>query len=124
MYRVLVVDDEPEIARALQRVLRKTYAVELASSGTHGLAKLDVYLPDVVISDFQMPKMNGAEFLREVHWRLPNSVRLLLSGLAEFDLSALPDAGSVSRFIKKPWKNDELLQLLAALLNGHARAAA
>jgi response regulator RpfG family c-di-GMP phosphodiesterase len=120
MYRVLVVDDEPAIARALRRALRETYEVELASNATEALAKLDLCRPDIVVSDFRMPGMDGAEFLSEVHRRLPHSIRVLLSGVVELDLDALPvHVGSISRFLKKPWKNEELLAVLADLA-GHA----
>jgi len=122
MYRVLVVDDEPEIARSLRRVLRGAYEVEIESSANEALAKLDVSCPDIIISDFRMPEMNGAKLLSEVHRRLPSSIRLLLSGLAELDLEVLSEhAGSVSRFLKKPWRNDELLEVLAELLEARAR---
>ena len=125
MVRVLIVDDEPEIGRSLRRVLRGTYEVELASNASEALAKLEVYRPDIVISDHSMPGMSGAELLSEVHSRMPDSIRLLLSGLVELDLDALPNhVGSISKFLKKPWKNDELLAILAALLEERARSAA
>jgi response regulator RpfG family c-di-GMP phosphodiesterase len=125
MYRVLIVDDEPEIGRSLRRVLRGIYEVELASSASEALAKLDVFRADIVISDFSMPGIDGAQLLNEVHRRQPSSIRLLLSGLVELDLKALPiDVGSITRFVRKPWKNDELIEILAALLEERALAAA
>jgi DNA-binding NtrC family response regulator len=122
MYRVLIVDDEPEIARSLRRVLRGSYEVELESSASEALARLDTLRPDIVISDFRMPEMNGAKLLTEVYRRLPQSIRLLLSGLAELDLTVLADhAEGVSRFVRKPWKNDELLDVLAELTEARER---
>jgi DNA-binding NtrC family response regulator len=123
MYRVLIVDDEPEIARSLRRVLKEIYEVCLVASAEEAMAKLDELRPDVVISDFRMPEINGAELLSDVQRRLPNSIRLLLSGFAELDVELLAEhIGSVSKFVKKPWKNDELLELIAELLDERARA--
>ncbi len=117
MYRVLIVDDEPEIARSLRRVLKGTYEVDMVESADEALARLDELRPDVVISDFRMPDMNGAELLSDVRRRLPDSIRLLLSGYTDLDTQLLADhAGSISKFVKKPWKNEELLGLLTGLL--------
>jgi response regulator RpfG family c-di-GMP phosphodiesterase len=122
MHRVLIVDDEPEIARSLRRVLREIYEVHLVASADEAMAKLDEVQPDVVISDFHMPEMNGAELLSDVHRRLPNSIRLLLSGLAELDVELVTEhIGSISRFVKKPWKNEELLEVIAELLDERER---
>jgi len=117
MYRVLIVDDEPEIARSLRRVLKGTYEVEVVSSGQEALAKLDELRPDIVISDFRMPELNGAELLTEVRRRLPDSIRLILSGFADLDAKLLADhQSSISTFVKKPWRNDELLETLGKLI--------
>lgn len=118
MERVLVVDDEPEITKALRRLLKTTYEVETATSPEEALAKLATFQPDVVISDFRMPGMTGAELLAEVKRRLPLTLRLILSGFADLD-SVLDSVnqGEVCRFLNKPWDSDELLALLARLLN-------
>jgi hypothetical protein len=58
-----------------------------------------------------------------VQRRLPDTIRLLLSGLAELDLTVLADhAGSITKFVKKPWRNGELLEVLAELLEERARS--
>jgi YesN/AraC family two-component response regulator len=122
MYRVLIVDDEPEIARSLRRVLKGAYEVDTVESADEALTRLDELRPDIVISDFRMPDMNGAELLSDVRRRLPDSIRLLLSGYADLDAKLLGDhAGSISRFVKKPWKNDELLEILAELIDERER---
>jgi len=125
MYRVLIVDDEPEIARSLRRVLKGTYEVNVVASAEEALASLDELRPDIVISDFRMPEMNGAELLSDVRQRLPDSIRLLLSGYSELDAKLLAEhANSISKFVKKPWKNDELLASLAELLEERERTGA
>jgi len=125
MYRVLIVDDEPEIARSLRRVLKGTYEVNVVASAEEALASLDELRPDIVISDFRMPEMNGAELLSDVRQRLPDSIRLLLSGYSELDAKLLAEhANSISKFVKKPWRNDELLASLAELLEERERTGA
>lgn len=118
LLRVMVVDDEPEIARALRRLLRSHYEVETAGGGVEALEKLAAFQPDVVISDFRMPQMNGAELLAEVKRRSPLTLRLILSGNADLDaVLASVNNGEVCRFLRKPWDSDALLSLLVRLLN-------
>lgn len=112
MDRVLIlVDDEPNILAALQRVFRRDgYLVLTAGSGEAGLALLAEHPYAVVISDQRMPHMTGAEFLGKVKERFPETVRIILSGYTE--LNAVFDAinrGAVYRFLTKPW-DDELLR--------------
>ncbi|HTG01764.1 MAG TPA: response regulator [Nitrospirota bacterium] len=109
--RVLCVDDEENILRALQRLFFDApYDVIAAASGDEGLRLLETTPSvQVVISDYRMPGMNGAHFLRAVSERWPDTVRILLSGYA--DVASVIDAvneGSIYRFVPKPWNDDEL----------------
>lgn len=84
--RVLAVDDEPGILRALTRLFRQHgYEIRTAPSGIAAEGLLATFEPDVVISDFKMPGMNGIELLRIVGARLPQARRILLTGYAEID---------------------------------------
>jgi DNA-binding NtrC family response regulator len=123
MKRILIVDDEPEIARSLQRVLRMTYEIQLANGPQDALAKLEAFAPDAVISDFRMPEMNGAQLLAEVHRRRPNTVGLILSGYSDLEFG-LETSEAIAMFLKKPWNNQELLRELAALLEESEGASA
>ena len=63
--RVLIIDDEVQVARALRRLLaRNGYRVEVAHSAAEGLARFEEIAPDVVISDFYMRDRNGHELVR------------------------------------------------------------
>lgn len=121
--RVLCVDDEPNILRSLRWLLQKEFDVEVASSGQEGLALVKQTHFDVIISDQRMPGMMGSEFLREVRKISPSSMRLLLTGYS--DLPAIlrsVNEGEVFRFINKPWKFQELLQVVgeaAAIAKSH-----
>jgi len=111
--RVLCVDDEPNILRSLRWLLQKEFEVEVAASGHAGLGLVKRADYDVVISDQRMPGMMGSEFLREVRKISPRSMRILLTGYS--DLQAIlrsVNEGEVFRFINKPWKFQELLQVV------------
>ncbi|MDO3377419.1 response regulator [Geoalkalibacter halelectricus] len=109
--KILCVDDEKNVLRALQRVfLDEDYEMLAALSGPEGLEILEREENiQVVISDYRMPEMTGVEFLQEVCRRRPDTVRIVLSGYA--DTAAVVDAineGQIYKFIPKPWNDDEL----------------
>lgn len=109
--RILCVDDERNVLRALERAfLDDDYEILTAASGKEGLAILQETAPvHVVISDFRMPEMNGVDFLKEVRKTRPDTMRMLLSGYADTAsvVSAIND-GEICKFIPKPWNDDEL----------------
>lgn len=109
--RILCVDDEKNVLRALERIfMDDPYEILIATSGQEGLDVLaDEPGIQVVISDFRMPGMNGVDFLKEVYKRRSDTVRIVLSGYA--DISAVVAAindGRIYKFIPKPWNDDEL----------------
>jgi len=111
---ILIVDDEPNILRALMRLLRKEgYHLLSAGNGEAGLECLRETSVDVVVSDFRMPGMTGLEFLMEARDIAPDAVRVILSGY--MDVGLITDAvnrGEIYRFITKPWDDDELKALI------------
>jgi DNA-binding response OmpR family regulator len=64
--RILVIDDDPEIARLLQRFLSTAYDVRVAADGLTGLREIHAGRPDLVISDVMMPGLTGFELARAV----------------------------------------------------------
>ncbi len=109
--RILCVDDERNVLRALERVfLDDDYEIFIADGGEEGLRMLEESWPfQVVISDYRMPVMNGVEFLKEVYARRPETVRIVLSGYADAGaIVAAINEGHIYKFIPKPWNDDEL----------------
>lgn len=109
--KILCVDDEPNVLRALQRIfIDDEYEIVTATSGEEGLKILNEFKPfQVVISDYRMPAINGVEFLKSVYQKWPETVRIILSGYA--DAGAIVDAineGQIYKFIPKPWNDTEL----------------
>jgi two-component system, probable response regulator PhcQ len=127
-HTILVVDDEPRVLDALRRTLRDpAYRVLTASDGREALSLLAAEQVDVLLSDIDMPGMNGIELVKEVRRRFPEVIRLLLTGDASLDsaLDAIND-GEVYRYLVKPWKGAELRQTVADACArlGELRAAA
>lgn len=117
-YRLLFVDDESGIVKALTRVFRQeNYQIVTAASGSEGLQRLAEATTHLVISDFMMPGMTGAEFLHEVKQRSPDTIRIMLTGHANTDavMGAIND-GAVYKFILKPWNDDDLRVTVALAL--------
>lgn len=112
--KILFVDDEPAILDGLRRALHDRFLVSGADGGEQGLAKLRTDGPfAVVVSDMQMPGMNGAQFLARASEMVPDTVRILLTGHA--DINAAIDAvnqGNIFRFLTKPCEKHVLLEAI------------
>jgi CheY-like chemotaxis protein len=79
--RILVVDDEPCIRDVFEELLqREGYEVATAEDGFDALLKLRQFLPDLIISDLNMPRMSGFEFLSVVRRRFPKVLVIASSG--------------------------------------------
>jgi serine/threonine-protein kinase len=111
--RILCVDDEPGILRALSWVLKKDYSISTATSGEEALKVLKDKDFDVIISDQRMPGMMGAELLEKASQIQPQAIRLLLTGYSdmEYVLDSI-NKGEIFRFIKKPWHIPELKRIV------------
>lgn len=114
--RVLVVDDEPQILRALQMKLRSAgYAVETAATAKDALAQAAMRPPEAVILDLLLPDGSGTDVCRELR-RWSSAPILVLSAVGEEKekIDAL-DAGA-DDYVTKPFSGDELLARLRAAL--------
>ena len=131
-YKVLCVDDEPNILSALRRMLSlEGFEVFTAESGAQALVLLAKEPVNVIISDMQMPGMNGTELLEKVRQQWPHTMRLMLTGAS--DVSGAIEAinqGAIYRYTAKPWNDEELLGTLKSaiafgtLANEHDRLEA
>ncbi|HEX5364539.1 MAG TPA: response regulator [Gallionella sp.] len=117
MYRILIVDDEQNVLNALRRELQGEYAVETFASPEEALAHSLHAQFDLVIADYQMPGMNGIQFLRQFGKLQPDAARLVLSGGTDFAaLIGSVNETHIYRFIAKPWDKTELAVTLAQAL--------
>jgi two-component system KDP operon response regulator KdpE len=114
--RILVVDDEPQILRALQTALRGAgYDVDPAPTGEDALARAAAHPPDAVILDLVLPDRTGVEVCRELRGWLKAPILILSAVGEESEKVAALDAGA-DDYITKPFGIDELLARLRAAL--------
>lgn len=111
---MLIVDDEPYVPDALKRILRRDIrSIHTANSATEALEVMARLHVDVLLTDYQMPGMSGAELCSAVAQSHPDTVRIMLSGQA--DMAGVIDAinnGSIYKFVTKPWAADVIRPLL------------
>ncbi len=110
--KILIVDDEPNVLKALVRLL-KGYATITAESAEEALMIAEQQAFDLVISDYRMPGINGIDFLILFKRLQPDAVRVVLTGFADLEGAqhAINDA-EVFRFINKPWSNLEIAHVV------------
>ena len=116
--RVLFVDDDKNILAAYRRHLRKRFDFHTAVGPEEALALVRETGPfAVVVSDMQMPGMNGVELLGELKARCPLTVRMMLTGNADQQtaVEAVND-GSIFRFYTKPCSPETLSEAIRAAL--------
>jgi two-component system response regulator MprA len=130
MSRILVIDDEPSVRRALRRVLEKFgHEIEEAGDGAAGAIVCANMKPDLVITDVIMPKMNGIDATRIIREANPNVRILAISGGGNFEAQSYkPDAITTSAYLAaaegagadsvmtKPFERAELMERVDALL--------
>ena len=105
--KVLLIDDDPDVRETMRELLTEMgYDVQTADSGKAGLAMLEEAQPDLIIIDFAMPEMNGAEVAEAVHASWPALPILFVSGHA--DTLALEKAVGVAPFLRKPFRPADL----------------
>ena len=130
MSRLLIVDDDESILKALRRVLSITpcttgetsftLEIDLFCTPLEALQKARHTAYDLVLSDYRMPFMNGVQFLKAFREIQPDTARLILSGYSDLNglIDAINEAG-ISRFISKPWNDYELVSAIAQALALH-----
>ena len=124
MTRVLVVDDEPQILRALAANLRaRGYAVDLAGTGEAALTLAQRHRPDAVILDLGLPGMDGLEVIQGLRGWTDVPIVVLSVREREADKVAALDAGA-DDFVTKPFGMGELLARVRAALRRAAPADA
>ena len=118
---ILIVDDDPEIRRALRRCLRgERYELITAESGDQALERLSDGPVDLVITDQRMPGMWGTDLLQEIRERLPRTPCAILTAFRT--LSVIRDGidAGAATILFKPWKDGKLRSTVRHLLGGQA----
>lgn len=103
--KVLLIDDEPHVLSVIKHFLLKSgYSVETASNGLMALDLVSRNMPDVVVSDIQMPKMTGLEFSKKLRADYPESDTLILIMTSRTERDFREQAGALENveFFEKP----------------------
>src|SRR6478752_4635990 len=111
--RVLVVDDEENLRVVLRTLLRRHgYEVETAASGEEGLALVDSFGPDVVLTDVRMPKMGGLDLLSTLKAKGNDATVIVMSAYGNMDLALDAMKAGAYDYVQKPFKPDEVVLAL------------
>lgn len=120
MYRIMIVDDEPNILSSLTRVLKKVddWEIETYESVVEAIKRAQTTTFELVISDYRMPEMDGVDFLNEIRKFQPEAMRIILSGFTELQalLGAINEA-EIFRYICKPWDDHDLIATITHALS-------
>jgi DNA-binding NtrC family response regulator len=103
---ILFVDDEPAVTRAVSRVVAADtgFRVFTAASGQEAIEVLRSWPIDVLVSDIDMPQMNGLDLVRVARREFPSTLRILLTGAVTMDRAiAAVNEGEVVRIFTKPF---------------------
>jgi response regulator RpfG family c-di-GMP phosphodiesterase len=119
--KILVVDDEEFILMLLENILKNVFEVKMAMSGKKALEILDMgFSPNVIISDYIMPEMDGGEFLHQSAHYAPDATRILLSADTNpKTIVPVLSKAQATMYISKPFQNLELFQSSMNALNLH-----
>jgi CheY-like chemotaxis protein len=120
-HRILVVDDEPVLRYTVGMILKKEgYDVSTAVDGYDALAQLRSGLPDIIISDLNMPRMSGFEFLKIVRARFPHIPLIAMSGAYDFNDRSSSGLIADAVFPKGICRFTELEQIITDLISATA----
>lgn len=116
--RILVVDDEENARIALSKLLvREGYEVSLAGNGNEALRFLQGREVELIITDINMPEMNGLTFLRELSKSYPESNVIMVTAYGEVESYIEAMNLGAFEYINKPLKIDELKNVIRKIFN-------
>ena len=115
-FTLLFVDDEEGVLAAMRRIFSdENYVIITVNSAAKALTIMESEPVNLILSDHRMPGMSGAELLKTVRERWPETIRIMLTGHADINsIMGAVKEGAVYKFITKPW-NDEDLRLTVSL---------
>lgn len=111
---MMIVDDEHQVLKALDRTLRDTgFEVTLYDDPQKAIENMDESHWDLILADYRMPKVNGLEVLKAAKQNAPDAVRILMTGYADIDvIIKAVNEGSIFKYIAKPWDNEQFLKTI------------
>lgn len=118
--RTIIIDDEPIIRQGIVHKVRRTgLPVSISGEASDGLAGLELVRslqPQLVITDIQMPGMNGLAFIREVKELLPDIEFIVVSGYDDFEYAKQAMRYGVKHYLLKPLEDEQLQESLSEII--------
>lgn len=115
--RIVIIDDDDSLRRVLEYSLQVAgYAVAAAASGEEGLALCSEQRPDLVISDLQMPGMDGMQVLQDVKRQHPETPIIMITAFGTVELAVAAMKAGAYDYLTKPFNRDELQITVAKAL--------
>lgn len=122
MYKVMIIDDEPIIVEGLQKGIPwekwQCEVVAVGYTGEEGAELVKEIQPDILISDIQMPNMDGLTMIETFKNLAPNVMITILTGYSEFEYAQKAIQLGVFRFLLKPSKMAELEEAIDSMVKG------
>jgi len=107
---ILLADDDEKIRKALGSVLaERGYRVTTASNGLEALDRMEVAAPDLVITDYQMPEMDGLALLKAVRRRHPDTPVVLMTARLDVEVGAAGFRAGAWKCLRKPIRVEDLM---------------
>lgn len=120
LYKIMLVDDEADAREAIARCINWEEigfkVVCEAENGEDALEKAEIYSPDVILTDIQMPFMDGLTFSKKVKDMLPDVKIIIFSGYDEFEYAQEAIRLEAEEYILKPINSEELVKVFERIL--------
>jgi CheY-like chemotaxis protein len=128
MTKVLIVEDDPLISRMYQKIFTfEKFDVDVAANGEEALAKVNNFVPDLILLDVMMPKMNGLQVLEKLKVSDPtkNIPVVMLTNLAgQQDAEVALAKGAVKYIIKSEYEPKQVVEMVKEVLAGYTNTQA
>ncbi|MBN2795713.1 MAG: response regulator [Clostridia bacterium] len=112
MYKVLVVDDEPIVRRGIVNIINwnalNCEVIGESGNGVEGMALVETFKPDIIITDIHMPEIDGLEMIKRCKHFIPESKIIILTGFRDFDYLQEALKLGASDFLLKPSKIESI----------------
>ncbi|MGB5159118.1 response regulator [Desulfobacterium sp. N47] len=116
--KILILDDEPIVCKRLKPAFQKAgYEVETYTSSADAMQRIPEKKFDIVITDLKMEGVSGMEFLTEVKRQFPQTEIIVITGFATMEASKESLQKGVFRFVAKPFKLADILEIVEQLKN-------
>lgn len=120
--KILIIDDEPLVRRALQKLFDKEHYVETAVNGVEGLKLWELLLPDLVFIDVLMPVMTGPQVIDKVNTKVRHKTKVILMSAYEGDYNT--SKMNIDLFLAKPFQDIfKVKEIALSLLNKESNAS-